>query len=195
MPKPFTIDPLKEAEAAKALRESLGAVAAEDGQLLIDMVEGETSLMEAFDLLLEAQIQDKANCIGIRSAIEQLEIRSARFMKRIETAKALMEQAIVIANIDGKIERPLATLFMSKRAPKVEITTEADIPARFWKPSDPVLDKKAIGDALKERAAAVEALGDIADPEARKEAIDALPPDVPGAVLSNAAPTLTVRFS
>lgn len=161
----------KEAIAAKSLVESFRAQAGDDDELLADMVEGETELFEAIDRLLQRMLDTRVMVTGIERAEEQLFERRRRFEKRVEADKALIEQALMVADINTKVERPLATFFLSKRQPKVEISTEADIPAEFWKAADPVLDKKALLDALK------------ADQV------------VPGACLSNAAPTLTVRFS
>ena len=56
-----------------------------------------------------------------------------------------------------------------KRPARVEVIDEAAIPARFWVASDPKLDKRALGDALK--------AGDA----------------VEGAALVTPAPSLTIR--
>ena len=54
-----------------------------------------------------------------------------------------------------------------------------------------MLDKKALTAALRERRKAIESLPE--DPEARAAALAAIPEDIPGVELSNAAPTLTIR--
>ena len=162
------LDPVREAQAVLALRESLAAVDPDDEALLLDSIEGETSLFEVVDALLAQMAADKAMVRGVGAVISDLEARGERFAKRIERARALIEQAMSIAELD-KIERPAATLSLARRAPKVEIIQESEIPAEFWKVGDPKLDKKAVGDALKEGRT------------------------VPGACLSNAAPTLSIR--
>ena len=53
--------------------------------------------------------------------------------------------------------------------PKAEIVDESMIPSKFWKPSDPKLDRKAVLEALKAKE------------------------DVPSATLSNGSETLMVR--
>jgi hypothetical protein len=170
MGKPAAIiDPVREARAVQALRESLAAVDAHDETLLTDTIEGETGLFEALDLLLDRMTANRATVAGIAAVIADLETRKARFEKRIEADRAVIEQALMIAELP-KVERPIATLYLSARAPKVEIATEADIPAEFWKTAPPTLDKRAIGEALKSGRS------------------------VPGAHLSNAAPTLSARF-
>jgi len=163
------IDPAREALAAKALRESIAALnAGDDEDLVLDTIEGETGLFEAIDALLARLIADKGLISGLAGAYAELAARQARFERRVETTRALIEQALSIAEI-VKLERPAATLSMTQRGPKLEVATEAEIPARFWKASDPKLDRKALTDALK--------AGE----------------DIAGAYLSNAAPTLAIR--
>lgn len=164
------LDPIKEAKAVTALRESMASALEGDAELLLDTIEGQTSLNEALDKLLLTIAESDGLARGALAAAAEIEGRAARFTKRAETARALIEQAMMIAEL-VKVERPTATLFLSNRAPKVEIAEVADIPAEFWKPGEPRLDKKALAAALKEGRA------------------------VPGACLSNAAPSLTVRPS
>lgn len=184
------IDPIREAQAAKALRESIAALDADDA-LLLDTIEGETSLFETIDAVLARMAQDQALVRGCESVIGDLEARKARFEHRIKSDRALIEQALMIAEIDTKLERPAGTLSLAKRAPVLVVETEAEIPAQFWKTGAPTLDKKALTEALRERRKALDALPE--DPEARAVALAALPPEIPGATLSNAAPSLTIR--
>lgn len=165
------LDPIKEAKAVTALRESLGALLSEDDPaLLIDTVEGETSLLEAIDRLLLTIAESDGLAKGADAAAEEIRRRAERFTKRAESARAMIEQALMIAEID-KLERPGATLSLIRRAAKVELTEESEIPSEFWKVGEPKLDKKALAAALKEGRA------------------------IPGAALSNQAPSLTIRVA
>lgn len=163
------LDPIKEAKAVAALRESHAALLADgDPELLLDTVEGETSLLEAIDRLLLSITESDGLAEGARRAAAEIESRAERFKKRAQSARAMIEQALMIAELD-KLERPAGTLSLVRRAPKLELTEESEIPSEFWKAGDPKLDKKALSEALKEGRA------------------------VPGAVLSNCAPSLTIR--
>ena len=184
------IDPNKEAAAVKALLESIAAVDAEDDQLVLDMIEGETRFLDLIDALLLRRAESLGHVEGLDKAIATLEARQARFKARAESAKALIEQALTLADLP-KLERPAATLTMSARAPSLIVTEESAVPSRFWRTPDPVLDKKAVTAALRERRKAIESLPE--DPEARAAALAAIPEDIPGVELSNAAPTLTIR--
>lgn len=185
------IDPMKHAIAAKSLRESIQALDADDEILLLDTIEGETGLFEAVDALLNRMLDNRARATGLASVIDDLAERKRRFEKRVDADRALIEQAMGVAELP-KLERPIATLSLTKRAPGVEITDEALIPATYWKAGDPKLDKKALGETLKARAEALATLPE--DPEQRAAALAALPPEIPGATLSNGAPSLTARF-
>jgi hypothetical protein len=168
--KPISrLDPIKEAQAVAGLKQTLAQLGGEgDEALLMDSIEGETSLLEAIDRLLLTIAEASGLANGAHDAAEALSARAARLEKRAEAARRLIEQALMIAELD-KLERPAATLSMVRRAPKLEVAEEADIPAEFWKLGDPKLDKKALLAALKDGRV------------------------VPGACLSNCEPSLTIR--
>lgn len=184
------IDPIREAQAAKAMLDSIRAMDPDDA-LILDTVEGETNLFETIDAVLARMATDDALVRGCDAVISDLETRRERFKARIKSDRALIEQALMIAEIDTKVERPAGTLSLTKRAPVLVVETEAEIPAQYWKAGAPSLDKKALTEALRERRKAIDALPE--DPDARAEALAALPPEIPGATLSNAAPSLSIR--
>lgn len=192
MAKQAYLDPTKEALAAKALRESIVAMAGEDEDLILDSIEGETSLFELIDGLLEAAALDETSILAVETAIGKLDARKERFKKRIETARELITQALTIAELP-KLERPTATLSVSARAPSTIIVDEAAIPSSYWKPGKPTLDKKALTDALRAREKALQELPKCESDRAK--ALADFPPEIPGVTLSNAAPSLTIRRS
>lgn len=177
------LDPIKEAQAVTALRESLRAIG-EDGDetLLLDSIEGQTQLFEIIDLVLERMTDSEVMLEGIAAVETKLSARKVRYEQRIKSDRALIEQAMTIADLP-KIERATATLSISARAPSLTITEESEIPAQFWKAGAPTLDRKALTAALRDRAKAMQDETPEAD----------LPPEIPGACLSNGAPSLTVR--
>jgi hypothetical protein len=163
------LDPIKEAQAVAAVQASLRQLGeADDETLLADSIAGETSLLEAIDQLLLTIAESTGLAKGAQDAAQMLCARAARLERRAETARGVIEQALMIAELD-KLERPTATLSLARRAAKLEVLEEADVPAEFWKPGDPKLDKKALLAALKDGRA------------------------VPGACLANSAPSLTIR--
>lgn len=184
------LDPAKAALAVKGLRESLAAVDADDEALLLDTIEGETEFFEIVDAVLERIAVNEAHAGGLAKMEEAFAARRERFTARVKADRTLLEQALSIAELP-KLERPSATLSLSARAPSLQITEESDIPADYWKPGAPSLDKKALLAALKDREKALAALP--TDGEEREAALADLPPEIPGATLSNGAPSLTLR--
>ena len=160
----------RQALAAKNLRESIAQLMenGDDEELAVDMIEGETSLLECIDALLEANTQDAVIVAGVERVASDLSARKSRVAGRIQMRRALIEQAMLTAEIK-KLERPAATLSLANRPASLIVADESAIPSRFWIAADPKLDRKALSAALKEGEA------------------------VTGAALSNAAPTLSVR--
>lgn len=150
-------------EIRKALAEH-----ADDPQLILDTIEGETDLAEACAVVWEETLEDETMITGINAMICTLQARQARLERSIETRRGIILMAMDRAGV-GTIKTPLATLSVTVTPRKVIVTDEAQIPARFWQPQDPKLDRKALGEALK-----------ASEP-------------VPGATLSNAGITLTAR--
>jgi hypothetical protein len=190
----FELDPIKAARAALALKESIAAVATDDDELLTDMIEGETDLFEIIDRLIARRAENMALAAGAAQHIETMRGRRERFERLAEQDRTLITQAMLIAELPS-VRRPIATLSLSARAAKLVIDDEAAIPSSFWKVGDPRLDRSALAEAVKAssaaRAEAIAALPE--DPRARDEAIANLPPEIPGAHLEAAPPSLTIR--
>lgn len=137
----------REIQAAKALKLALGADA-EDLELLHDMIEGETELLEMVDGVVDHIQRDQELLDGIAAREHDLKERKTRITSRQGRLRAMIEQVFVILE-QKKIERPEVTLSISKRADKIIITEEGEIPTQYWKPGDPVLDKKSLNAAAK----------------------------------------------
>lgn len=155
-------------QAADVLKAHLREIAGDDVEAIADTIEGEIDLRGLICLAAEQNALDVAQVNGIAGLIEDLRARKDRIEKRI----AMRRVAILAAMASGEIktiETPAGTISRKAVPPSVLILEESAIPAEFWKPSDPKLDKKAVGDALK----------------AGRE--------VPGAMMSNGGETISVR--
>ena len=160
----------RETEAATALKFHLAALQADDAETVQDCIEGETDLNEALADAIKAIGEDGAAIEALKEYESQIEKRRRRIEGRTEAMRAAVEVAMLTAE-KKSIETPFGTVTLSDKAPAVIVTDEEEIPARFWKPSDPKLDKKALAAALKAKEA------------------------VPGAQLSNGGVQLTIRRS
>jgi hypothetical protein len=184
------LDPILAACAALAVKVALPALAEDDDELVLDMIEGETDLFEIIDGLVARRAENMALAAGAAKHIETMNARKDRFERLAEQDRALLTQIMVIADLLS-VRRPLATLSLSARAAKLVIDDEAAIPSTFWKTGDPKLDRIALTEAVKARAAALAALPQ--EPEAREAAMAGLPPEIPGAHMEPAPPSLTIR--
>lgn len=164
------IDPksIRHAEAVAKLKESLGALAADDPDLMADSIEGETGFYEAVDAIVAGMDDDQILLDGIKARKDELASREARIKKRVEYRRGLIEQMMAVSG-ERKIERPTFTASLSARPVKPVINDEAEIPSQFWK-SKPVLDRTALNNALKNGES------------------------VPGACLDNGGESLTLRW-
>ena len=136
----------KQMEAAHALREALGT---DDDDLLRDSIEGETDLHEMITTTVLSMDEDTILADGLKGHLDALNQRHQRVRKRIETKRAAIEQAMVIGELTS-LELPTMTVSVKRRPPGLQITDEAAIPAEFWKPKDPALDKRSLLAALKD---------------------------------------------
>lgn len=151
---------------ALKLRQQLGEDC--DPKLLLDTIEGETNLAEACVFVLEQTHEDEILIEGLDAKIKELQVRKGRMEKSVADRRTIILMAMDRAGLHT-IRSPLGTLSVRPTAPKATITDEAVIPARFFKPQDPKLDKAAVLDALKAGEA------------------------VPGASLSNGGIQLSIR--
>lgn len=159
-------------EAAKRLLANLKEQGSDDdAELVADMIEGETNLVEAIDKAIAEIDECEILIVGLKAKEATFEARRKSVENRAERIRALIEQALV-ATDQQSMKLPSATLSLAKRAPNVVLLNEADIPSRFWIEQDrpaPKLDKKALAEALRSKEI------------------------IPGATLDNGTISLSVR--
>lgn len=157
-----------EMQAAVRLKELLTAAYGDDTDLLRDSVEGQTNLHEAIGHAAVELAIVEGDKEGMEIVIAKLKERLTRYCKKAEGIRNAIQSAMEIAELTS-LKTPTATLSLSPSQRSVEIIDLKAIPPVFMTQPAPVPDKKAISKALKE--------GQV----------------IPGATLSNAPPSLTVR--
>lgn len=155
----------REAEAAASLIQHLSS---DDVELNHDMVEGETSFLEAIDFALAEIDECEITIAGCKEKEAEIAARRSRAERRKDTLRGLIEQAILVADLPT-VKRPTATITVKNLPPKYMIEDEAAIPARFWKQPEPVLDRAALSSAFKDGE------------------------DIPGVGQTNGSTSLTIR--
>lgn len=158
-----------EADAARSLLLSIRDVVDGDEEATSDAVEGETDLFEAVQRALERLAELNAYTEGLKLHLSAMKARADRFDTQADKIRAALANALDAAGLK-KIERDIGTVSLRTSPPKVVVVSEADVPSAYWKEPPPVLDKKAILDALKAKQ------------------------DVPGATLSNQSPSVQIRW-
>jgi hypothetical protein len=158
----------REAEAAKALIDNIRGIVEGDDDLMLDMIEAETDFLEAIDAAIMSRWQDLAYAKALTDLIGNLQARKRRLEDRASAKSQSIALAMEMADV-RKLQRPSATLSLQSTAPSAIVVEEADIPAQFWKPQPPKLDKRALLAALKDGET------------------------IPGAELSNGGETVVIR--
>jgi hypothetical protein len=198
----------KELAAAAALKHQLAEAFGEehDLDLLRGMVEGETNLDGAIDAVLEQMAADVANIQGIEKFETTMAARRKRLGDRVDTMRSMLLNALDILE-ERRIERPIALLTLKSLPPKLLVTDEAAIPTAFFKQPDPILSKKDLTDALKDRRDTLEQrLAEVRerqeagemDVDQATEAVERLIaafPAIPGAELDNGGAAIQVKWS
>jgi hypothetical protein len=139
----------------------------EDPDLMLLLAEGETSLLETLDFMLEADLFDEGLLHGLKAQKDTLAVRLHRIEERRQSRRAILEQALLLMQRKS-LERPIATLSLSDRPPTLIVEEEAQIPSRFFD-LKPMLNRRLTKEALTSGE------------------------EVPGARLSNGSISLTVR--
>lgn len=158
-----------ETRAAARLKEQLVEAYGDDAEVIRDTLEGATNLHE----MMKAATFELADVEGAKEgkeiAIAKMKERLSRDCRKAEAIREAIFNAMEVAELTS-LKTPAATLSVRASPPRVEITDEAAIPPVFKVQPPPTIDKKGISAALK--------AGEV----------------VPGAVLSNSPPALSVRL-
>ena len=158
-----------EAATARALLLSVAETVADDDQAQQDVIEGETSLIEAITVAVRRIADVDAHAAALDTMIKDMKDRKHRFENAAETLRNSIRSAMETTS-QAKFELPMATISLRKVPPKVDIVDPMAIPDIYLKQPPPVVDKVAIKLALT---------GGV---------------DVPGARMSNGSQTLAIKF-
>lgn len=140
---------------------------AEDDVLRVDMIEGETDAFEYLSHIVRNIGETKALASGISDWKKTLDERLTRFERREEAFRSLAFKIMQAADIK-KAELPEATLSIRNGTPKVVITDETALPGACLK-TTVTPDKTAIKEMITNGVS------------------------VPGALMSNGEPSLSIR--
>lgn len=139
----------EQAANARALIANLQDLLGDDTEAMATAVEGETDIHEAIGAGLTRLCELDALMNGVACLIANLKDRGDRFEKQRDNIRTAIAVAMEAGGIK-KVEHAIGTVSLKSVPPKVVVSDEALIPARFWKAADPKLDKQGIAKALKD---------------------------------------------
>ena len=138
-----------------------------DEETLNDTLEGITDLHEMIAAVIRSALVDEALQTGLRSRLDEMKQRSARFEERCFKKRQLALDAMTEVELK-KLEQPDFTASRRVGLPGLIIVSENAIPFSYWVPQPSKFDRQSLLTDLKRG-------------------------EIPGAQLSNPKPILTVR--
>ncbi len=139
-----------------------------DEETLADTLEGLTDLVEMIGAVTRSYLDDRAMASGLRGRIEEMQTRLRRFDHAADSKRRVLATVMERAELP-RLKEPDFTLSLRRAGPSLSIQDEARIPPAHWTPQPDKLDRRGLLEHLKAGH------------------------EVPGASLSEGAPSLTVR--
>jgi len=115
---------------------------------LRDTLEGISALPELVAAIVRSQLDDSALAAALRSRLGDMQERLARIEGRAEKKRALVASVMERTDL-RKLTEPDFTVSLRPTPQPLVITAEGEIPATYWKPQAPKLDRSALIASLK----------------------------------------------
>ena len=119
-----------------------------DSETLADTLEGLTDLREMLAEVIRSALVDEAMANGLSTRVSDMKVRLDRLEANAKRKRQLALQAMTEAGIP-KLAEPDFSASLRQGSPSLEVIAEEKIPAAYWKPQPPKLDKQGMLSALK----------------------------------------------
>jgi hypothetical protein len=139
-----------------------------DRETLADTLEGATSLVEVLSAVVRHQLDNQTLATALKIRIEEMRARQSRLETRVKRARELVSVAMEQAGL-SKITEPDFTLSLRPGVRPLMIIDEEAIPDLYWELQPAKLKRQDLRSALGDGK------------------------NIPGAVLGNAQPTVSIR--
>lgn len=121
----------EEFEKVEALKLELVGLGISDPEVIHDTLEGQTSIFELLDWMLNKESEETFNQEAIKSRIESLSQRKKASEGRQHSIRGLIERTMGLIG-EKKIKRPEATLTLSDKKPSITHIDEALLNEKFF---------------------------------------------------------------
>lgn len=122
-----------------------------DSETLADTLEGITDLREMVAQLIRSALEDEALATGLSTRLSDMKERLER-LERLETRARRKRELALQTMSEAEIAKLMEADFtasLRQGAPTLEVAAEDKIPAAYWKPQPPKLDRQGLLAALK----------------------------------------------
>lgn len=198
---PTARDAMREFESAKFLWDQIRDLT-DDDQARQDTFDGQTTIDTLIRNLMLEMLKLEAVGPGCDHVIKMMKERQEGAKKGIELRKAIIQAAMVMANWIGAgkgFKCDIGTVGTRIATATVDYVNEAQIPAKFYKRPDPVIDKRTLGRLVLDRFKALKAALDLRDDNDRNAALAKVQEDfgdeIPGCVVKTDGHTTTISFT
>lgn len=181
--------------AKQNLLDQIRSLAETDPGFALDVVEGETSLLELIRAVDATILEDEFIVAGAKATLDGLQDRKRAAEQRIDLKRRLLLHALDEAGLKT-LRTPTSTLSIRDAGIKAIAIAPEDIPSSYWKAQPPKLDQDALTRAVRAREKALKEAEALSEPDERQRAlatVEALHPPIPGVVASNGGLTLSRR--
>jgi hypothetical protein len=119
-----------------------------DPETLADTLEGISDFKEMLAEVIRSALDDEALAVGLSTRLSDMKARMERFEARAQRKRELVLKAMREAQIP-KLMVADFTASLRQGAPILDVVEEVKIPAAYWKPQPPKLDRQGLLVALK----------------------------------------------
>ncbi len=117
-------------------------------ECLHDTLEGITDLHEMIAAVIRSALVDEALHSGLRSRLDDMRERLSRLELRASKKRELALEAMTEVGL-SKLEQPDFTASARAGSPALVVVSQERIPAAYWVPQPPKLDRQTILGELK----------------------------------------------
>lgn len=119
-----------------------------DQETLADTLEGITDLQAMLGEVIRSALEDEALATGLSLRLGDMKARLERLAVRAKRKRALVFHTMTEAQLPRIAEADFS-VSLRHGSPTLEIDAEDRIPAPYWKPQPPKLDRQGLLAALK----------------------------------------------